>query len=360
MIHPYRNLDDRQFWRRAITDTEPHAVDPVFTTKFRITQSELVATAGSCFAQHISRRLSSIGFNYYIPESGSDLAPGERSDRGYGVFSARYGNIYTVGQLLQLFEESIGIRAKSEGEWLREDGRYIDPFRPTIEPAGFDTPAAVLRAREEHMESVNQVFCNADIFVFTLGLTESWVSKSSGDIFPLAPGVAGGAYDSELYGFVNNSINDVVADLRSFLTQLKGVNPKVRVLLTVSPVPLIATFENRHVLVSTTYSKSVLRVAAEMAVNEFEWVDYFPSYEIITGNFNMGRYFEDDMREIKSTGVGHAMRCFLKNYIAESNHDDYSSYKRDKPLQDDVSPAAHFSQMEDVICDEELIEKVSF
>jgi hypothetical protein len=359
MTHPYRNLGDHQFWRRAISATEPHAVDPVVNTKFRINQSERVATAGSCFSQHISRRLSSIGFNYYVPESGLELTPEERSHRGYGVFSARYGNIYTVGQLLQLFEEAIGIRSKNESAWLREDGRYVDPFRPNIESTGFDSPPAVLSARRQHMAYVSQVFLNADIFVFTLGLTESWVSKSSGDIFPFAPGVAGGCYDPELYSFVNNSINDVVADLKSFLSQLKGVNPKVRVLLTVSPVPLIATFENRHVLVSTTYSKSVLRVAAEMAMSEFEWVDYFPSYEIITGNFNMGRYFEDDMREINGTGVGHAMRCFFRNYVSDLGYGVDTPEGKHK-YHPDASSQGQFSQMENVICDEELIEKVSF
>lgn len=359
MIHPYRDLADHQFWRKAIAATEPHAVDPVVSTKFSINKTERVATAGSCFAQHISRRLAAIGFNYYIPESGDELAPEVRSQHGYGVFSARYGNIYTVGQLLQLFEEAFGIRGKSEAPWQRDDGRFVDPFRPTIESAGFESPIAVLQARKEHLQYVQQVFLDADIFVFTLGLTESWISTSSGDIFPLAPGVAGGRYDPELYSFINNSIDDVVSALRSFLAQLKGVNPKVRTLLTVSPVPLIATFEKRHVLVSTTYSKSVLRVAAEMAMNEFDWVDYFPSFEIITGNFNMGSYFEDDMREINSTGVGHAMRCFLQNYIADSVQGESSAGGKDSfPLA--VAKGVNSSFQEEIICDEEMIEKVSF
>ena len=38
--------------------------------------------------------------------------------------------------------------------------------------------------------------------------------------------------------------------MNDFLGSLSKVNPRVRVILTVSPVPLVATFENRHVLVS--------------------------------------------------------------------------------------------------------------
>lgn len=360
-MNPYKGLPAHNFWRRAISTVEPHAIDPVVDPKFRFEISERVATAGSCFAQHISRRLSSIGFNYFVPESGSEFEAAERMDRGYGVFSARYGNIYTVRQLLQTFEEAFGVRPKSEPAWLRADGRYVDPFRPSIEPAGFATPQDVAISRKAHMAYVKKMFLEADIFVFTLGLTESWVSSVSGDVFPLAPGVAGGAFDSTCHKFVNFDVDEVRSDLRSFLWQLKSVNPGVKVLLTVSPVPLIATFENAHVLASTTYSKSVLRVAAEGARRESDWVDYFPSFEIITGNFNGGSYFEEDLREIHSTGVGHAMRCFLNNYIARSKSDPIVDLNvRGDDESTEIAETAARSRMDRVVCDEELIERVSF
>ena len=77
----------------------------------------------------------------------------------------------------------------------------------------------------------------------------------------------------------------------------------------------VATFENRHVVVSTTYSKSVLRVAAQQVCDTFHWVDYFPSFEIITASPTGGLYFENDKREVNRLGVAHAMRCFAKNYL---------------------------------------------
>ncbi|RZF26928.1 GSCFA family protein [Paraburkholderia sp. UYCP14C] len=361
MNNPYKDLDDHHFWRRAISAVDMHAVDPVVSPKFVIEKSDRVATAGSCFAQHISRRLSSIGFNYFVPESGENLDPDKKLALGYGVFSARYGNIYTVRQLLQTFEEAFGARSKSESAWVREDGRYVDPFRPAIEPAGFASPDDMQEARQIHMKHVRSVFLDADIFVFTLGLTESWLSRTSGDVFPLAPGVSGGSYDSISYEFANFNIEDVVSDLRRFLSQLKCVNPKIRVLLTVSPVPLIATFERRHVLTSTTYSKSVLRVAAEMVTAEFNWVDYFPSFEIITGNFNAGRYYENDLREINSIGVSHVMRCFVRNYIASSSGAGRTTDAEvaNSPNDGIAAEQSHF-RMDRVVCDEEMIERVSF
>jgi hypothetical protein len=68
-------------------------------------------------------------------------------------------------------------------------------------------------------------------------------------------------------------------------------------------------------LCSTVYSKSVLRVAAETTCRNHGWIDYFPSFEIITGSNNGGRYYGPDFREVNDLGVAHAMRCFVRNYV---------------------------------------------
>ncbi|AJX31094.1 GSCFA domain-containing protein [Burkholderia oklahomensis] len=377
MTNPYTHLPPHQFWRKAVANVDMHAFDPVVEPRFTIGAAQKVSTAGSCFAQHISRRLSGIGFNYFVPEAGAHLPAGERARLGYGVFSARFGNLYTVRQLLQLFEEAMGRRTKMEVAWQRADGRYVDAFRPTVTPEGHDSRSAVADARAEHLQHVKTMFVESDVFVFTLGLTESWSNRAYGEVFPLAPGVAGGVYDDSAYRFTNLSVFDVAGDLRSFLVQLKEVNPRVNVLLTVSPVPLIATYENKNALVATTYSKSVLRVAAEMACNEFDWVDYFPSYEIITGNFNAGRYYENDLREINSMGVSHAMRCFLEHYTtnaaaatataasataaatagATAMVAAVASVEAEASSPGSPQPAA--PALGSVVCDEELIERVS-
>jgi hypothetical protein len=96
------------------------------------------------------------------------------------------------------------------------------------------------------------------------------------------------------------------------------VNPKARLILTVSPVPLAATYSEEHVLVATTYSKSVLRVAAETTARAHEGVQYFPSYEIITGAYARGKYFAQDLRSVTDEGVSHVMQVFMNRMIADA------------------------------------------
>lgn len=345
-MNPYHDLDPHHFWRRAVSGVERFRFDPVVSTRFTIQPQQRVATAGSCFAQHISNRLARSGFNFQVAEAGEGLPTEQRKARNYGVFSCRYGNIYTSRQLLQLFQACFEGRTVAEDVWLRDDGRHVDALRPQIEPAGFATADDARAERAVHLAAVKRMFETCEVFVFTLGLTETWRSRLDGTAYPLAPGVAGGRYDPERHEFVNLDIHDVLADMEAFLSGLKAINPAVKVVLTVSPVPLIATYEDRNVLVSTSYSKSVLRVAADMAYRRHDWVEYFPSYEIITGSFNKGAYYEPDCRGINALGVDHAMRCFLAHYTTTGKPNAQF------PL------AVVLNEDGDIVCDEEAIDQV--
>ncbi len=351
--NPYKNLPDYQFWRRSISSLDVTEVDPAVNPKFTIRKDDKVATAGSCFAQHISKTLSKNGFNFLITEN-SDSP--DAFANNYGVYSARYGNIYSTKQLLQLFDRTYGRFQPIDEAWETEDGRLVDPFRPQIQPGGFASIDELLNSRAQHFDAVKKMFTEMDIFVFTLGLTEIWRSKIDGAVFPLAPGVAGGKMDSSKYEFVNLSVEDVRQDLQAFIDLLSTINPRAQVLLTVSPVPLMATYENRHVLCSTTLSKSILRVASDEVARTNSHVDYFPSYEIITGNFNRGAFFEDDLRSVKPEGVAQVMKTFMKNYTQSMTNLGNTSVDREK-LNRNALIKKEYEKNSEIICDEELLDQ---
>lgn len=349
--NPYSGLPPYQFWKKSIEQVAVKDVDPVVKSAFQIERSQKIATAGSCFAQHIAHRLRRSGFQYYVPESAPlELSSEEAEKRNYGVFSARYGNIYTAKQLVQLFDRAYGNFSPHDFSWVRHDGKYIDPFRPQIEPDGFSTVEELLASQAAHFSSVRQMFEKLDVFIFTLGLTEAWRSKVDGAVFPLAPGVSGGEMNPDLYEFVNFSAAEVTSDLENFISRLRHVNSTAKIILTVSPVPLIATYEDRHVLVSTTYSKSALRVAAEVISKNHHDVAYFPSYEIITGSFNKAGYYGHDMRTVTSDGVEHVMRLFLLHY-SKNNGKEVGDISM--ALKDTANDEAFSTP--NIVCDEEEI-----
>ena len=312
--HPYRDLPDSAYWRRSVVG-QGAVVDPLAGGFLTLARTDKVATAGSCFAQNIARHLKTSGFDFLVTESAHPIVPTDAALRhGYGLYSARYGNIYTARQLLQLFDRAYGAFAPAEDIWPAPDGiRVVDPFRPTIEPEGFASEAELRADRAHHLARVRAMFETLDVFVFTLGLTEGWVSRTDGAVFPLCPGVSGGLFDPDTHAFHNFRTGEVVADLAAFIARLRGVNPAARIILTVSPVPLAATATGNHVLAATTYSKSVLRAAAQEVVEDHAGVFYFPSYEMIMGAPAAARFFAPDMRNVTEEGVGHVMAVFLRH-----------------------------------------------
>lgn len=285
--HPYKSFAGKAFWSRAVAGIPSDEIDPVGIFDLCLTPEMRVATAGSCFAQHIARHLQASGFHYYVAEPGHPLISEKvRKQNNYGIFSARYGNIYTARQLLQLIRRAYGRFVPQEDAWVEGNGIVRDPFRPTSQPGGYISLQEMHIDRQQHFTAVREMFENLDVFVFTLGLTECWRCSADGAVLPLCPGVEGGTFDETLYEFYNQSANDVIADLSEFFDELRAVNAKAQIILTVSPVPLAATASTGgHVLSATTYSKSVLRVAAEVVTKRFAEIHYFPSYEIITGAF---------------------------------------------------------------------------
>lgn len=312
--HPYKSQPDSAFWRRSVV-AKGAAVDPIAGDFLTIARDEKVATAGSCFAQHVARHLAASGFDYLVTESAHPILPEEAARAaGYGVYSARYGNIYTTLQLVQLFDRAYGHFVPVEDVWAAPDGKgVVDPFRPTIQPGGFASEAEMRADRAQHLARVRAMFETLDILVFTLGLTEAWVSTADGAAFPLCPGVAGGHFDPARHGFRNLRVAEVRDQIGQFADRLRSVNPAARIVLTVSPVPLAATASGNHVLPAATYSKAVLRAAAQEAAEDLAQVHYFPSYEIITGPQARGRFFAEDLREVTEEGVEHVMRVFLRH-----------------------------------------------
>lgn len=346
--NPYSGLADYQYWRRAMEQTAMKDVDLVIRSGFTLNKTDRIATSGSCFAQHISSTLHKKGFNYYVTERGEAFTSDEATRRNYGVFSARFGNIYTARQLIQLFDRAYSTYTPIDNSWLRADGKLVDPFRPQVEPDGFTSIEDLESNRAKHFSAVREMFEGLDVFVFTLGLTEAWRSRIDGAVFPLAPGVVAGEMDKNLYEFVNFTVSEVVTDMQTFVERLITVNPNAKMLLTVSPVSLIATYENRHVLVSTTYSKSALRAAAEEICQSNMMCEYFPSYEIITGNYTKGDYFEKDLRSVKPEGVEHVMRLFLRHYSSTETLDNHNML--DAELMDENT------RVSEILCDEEALD----
>lgn len=361
--HPYKNLPSHCFWRPAHNVESIEEVDPVVSVPFRIGGSERVATAGSCFAQHIAKHLSDSGYNYMVTESAHPLIPDDVARKhNYGVFTARYGNIYTPRQLLQLCKRAYGLFEPIDDFWINEQGRYIDPYRPAIEPRGFGSRQEFELDRKRHFAAVRKALEESSVFVFTFGLTETFVNAVDGAVYPVCPGVAGGEFDKNNHVFKNFTVQEITADFLEFIDFVRAKNSDVKFIITVSPVPLVATAEDRSVITSTVYSKAVLRVACEEISKARLNVVYFPSLEIITGNYTRGKYFGEDLRSVTDSGVAHVMKLFMRHFAEPNTGNKFPPKSLRRDGGDAAADAREFEEVEatlELVCEEELLEQQS-
>jgi hypothetical protein len=353
-INPYRGKSKKCMWRQSVSTIDAFTLAPLKEVNPIISKITKVATAGSCFAQHIARTLAKNGLNYFVAEKAPPTMSHKQSEElGYDLFSARFGNLYTARQLLQLFKRAYGQYEPEEKAWLSKSGRFIDPFRPNI-GEDFISEKEVVIQRESHLAAVRDMFENLDVFIFTLGLTESWLNTNDDAVYPVAPGVVSQHRDYSNYSFKNFNQAEIKNDMVEFFRLLRSVNRNANVLLTVSPVPLIATYEDEHVLSATTYSKSVLRTVAGELCKDFDFVSYFPSYEIITGSFNKGAYYETDLRSVKPEGVKHVMGVFMAYMVDANESPKVQTLVENKKIDSDL--IAEIERNADIVCDEELID----
>jgi hypothetical protein len=311
---PYQGLPSNRFWRTGVAEQHPLSITDLYQRKFAIGKETRIATAGSCFAQHIGRRLAARGFNVldYEPK-GPKVEPELASKFGYGLFSARYGNIYLARQLLQLAREALGHWTPADIMWRRGD-RFYDALRPGVEPDGLDSVEEVAALRGTHLAAVARLLRDTELFIFTFGLTEGWIHRDSGTVYPTAPATIAGRYDPAVHAFKNFTFAEIYDDFLAFRALLRSLNPAMRFLLTVSPVPLTATASSDHVLSATIYSKSVLRAVAGQLSQEHADIDYFPSYELIASHWSGGAFFDLNLRTVTSEGVEAAMRLFFSQH----------------------------------------------
>ncbi len=348
MANPYSNLPSKSFWKTAVSEKNAFNLENLYEKKFEISRADRIATAGSCFAQHVGTNLRLRGFNVVdVEPAPSYLSAAEARDGGYGIYSARYGNVYTVRQMLQLLTDARGATVRDEDFLLKND-RYIDLLRPGTESAGYDSLEEAKYNRLSHLEHVVELFSGIDVFVFTFGLTEAWINKVSGTVYPICPDTLTDTTSGN-YRFHNFTYDEIIGDFRALQALLRQSLPELRFLLTVSPVPLTATASKNHVLVATTYSKAVLRAVCGALEAESASVDYFPSFEVITASLTRGVFYEPNLRAVNPTGVSRAMAVF------------FGEHDRNPPAAAVGRPAATAAEdaearKEDVVCEEILLE----
>lgn len=326
--NPYKNIPSRCHWKSAFA---PEVARPFLNLSdnndgISISKSDLFLALGSCFADHVERFLRRSGFNF-IQSNEHHMNFGELH-KGASSSAQLIGNVYTSRQAKQLITNSIEETMLIDS-YIYENYKYFDPLRPSIYSNGFDKVEIMKKARNVMLKEFRKALLSCNWLIITIGLTEVWLSDKDGVAFPVCPTIFG-SYSETISKHILK-YDEVLNDLKSISYKLSKVNPKCKIIFTVSPVHLNATFRNQHIFRASVHSKSVIRAAIEEVVNDCSNSIYFPSYEIINFPGLQHRFLSEDLRNVSEKGIETVMNYFLHNFTStNSKSSEVYSKKIDK------------------------------
>lgn len=228
------------------------------------------------------------------------------------ISNARWGIIFNTPSLRQLVERAFGVIETPRVLWSDERNgteKFYDPFREDII---FQSRREYEEDYDAHVAAARKALSEVKVFAMTLGMNEVWFLKNSGHALSRAPWrVASSCVEPRVL-----TVEENVRHLTAMWTTWKKFNPSLKLIITVSPVPLHATFrgDTQHIVVANAHSKAVLRATADQFVSSHEDIHYFPAYETVmhcTPNA-----WQADQRHVSREAVANVMKTFCATFVS--------------------------------------------
>jgi len=273
-VHPIHLFEPWQVWPGSYDNppadgTYPLPGDP----GLKITHSTAITSMGSCFAREIKNVLIREGFSYVSEEIHHPASKhaGAAWERLYNTFSMRQIFDYTFSNWRPLLR------------WWRSplSEKIQDPYRRIIL---YDSVEEAESDFENHRSCSRRVLEKARVLILTLGLTEIWEDRFDGSVIclPSGPYVNEGG-DMGRYRFRVSRYGENLDNLSRIHEIMAEHNPTCRIIVTVSPVHLWATFrKDCDVISASCNSKSTLRAVLDEFTASHHNVFYFPAFEMAT------------------------------------------------------------------------------
>jgi hypothetical protein len=237
--------------------------------RFRFEPGCRVFTIGSCFARNIEEHLT----EYDVPTRRFSVPKQEWPHRPNGLL-----NEYNAGTIAQRIERALAGRAAPRETLVPHEGGLADLLLPSASHSRAVTQERALERREE-IDAIYRELLLADIVIVTLGLVEAWFDSLTESYLNRMPPTEAIRADPNRFSLHVMDVDEAHPLLDAAFRKLTERGQKI--LLTVSPVPLTATFSEECAVVANSFSKAVLRVCAYRLAAGLPGVDYFPSYEMV-------------------------------------------------------------------------------
>ena len=240
-----------------------------------------VSAFGSCFAEHISSWLERRNFVVVTRKNG-DYAKAYVVRCGEGMV-----NSFVIRQQL---------------EWTFEDRHFEEELWHGYDAQafGYDESVRVM---------TRAAFDETDVFIITLGLSEVWYDDVSGGVFWRA--IPKNKFDARRHRFRVSTVDENRSNIRRIYDLIAKFRPEAKIIFTLSPIPLVATFRPVSCITANSVSKAILRASLDEVLRDVAAEGrafYWPSYEIVMELFD--NQWRPDRRHVRPEILDFVMTLF--------------------------------------------------
>ena len=252
---------------------------------WKISHESQVLSLGSCFAENIGGRLLEAKFPL-------NLNP----------FGIVYNPISTVGVLNDLIDNQ---QFTKENIFFHRERWHSFSHHSRFSHADENI---CLEQINTAVETGHKQFRKADVLLVTLGTAHVFFHKELKRVVNNCHQLPTNDFERRLL-----HTNEISRSLAATFQLMKILRPEIRIILTISPVRHL-----RDGLTESKLSKSILRVAVDELCKTFNFVDYFPSYEIMMDDLRDYRFYAADMVHPNEVAVDYIWEKFSNTYFDES------------------------------------------
>lgn len=295
-------------WHESIERFGRDPLEIEHAPKFRLDLANRFFCIGSCFARNIEEALIYRGVDVLSKRLACPTE--EYAGRHTGII-----NKFTTASMVNELGWALARRGTGAGFIFDNAQGSFD-----LQLAPHAPPVTRKRAFERRHYMETDYFArikDADVLIVTLGLIETWRDDKTGIWQNSPPSYYMVRREPDRFSVSCTSLAENITALEELRTITLQARPGIKIIITVSPVPMDTTFTGVDVFIANLRSKSVLTTAAAEFASAHDDVDYFPSYEIVMGSSRATAYAKDCMH-VRDSVVRKIAGKFLSLYLSNA------------------------------------------
>lgn len=248
-----------------------------------IVHQQKIMMFGSCFTEHIGKKLR---------------------DGGFQVMQNPTGILFNPDSIKKIIDRIVQGEWYVADEFFERDGLFYH-YDLHSGCAGINPEMICLEVNNELMRFKAEIE-QAGYLVITFGTAYVYKLLSRGKTVANCHKIPAAEFEKHKLG-----VNDIVSEYSYLLQHLQNLNPGLKIIFTISPVRHL-----RDGFVENQWSKSTLIVAVQELIRRFDHAVYFPAYEIMMDDLRDYRFCSDDLVHPNQMAVDYIWEQFSAAFFS--------------------------------------------